>query len=328
MLKNIEPGFASFLENYAGSIKNKFLSEINSGRTLFIFSGPSGSGKDFLAESAAKDLKFELKKLNLYTLEPDDSGNLGASMYSTIKNMASSTSLFGGGKKLIYLEDLEKVLSVDPSLLTKIKSIPGSIIILESSSGDIFRAKYKKYLADYSIIKFYRLNKRIAKLYAMKIASLNHLSIPMSAIDSIAENSGGNLSSVFTDMNMVSITGSATGQFASRLVEDTIFDRIKSVFSGTADLRYLYFPSDMEAKNMEIWLADKAGRAFSRQDLYKFLLVLSHADIVLRRIKKQNWGLMKYFSALLAQGMGSVQAKFPLTIDYTAPDWDAYYSIY
>ena len=327
MLKNIEPSFKAFLENYSGSIKNKFVSEINSGKKLFVFNGPSGCGKDFLTESAAKEFNMELKKLNLYTLDPDQSGNLSNSIYSTIMNMASSNSLFGGGKKIIYVEDLEKVLSVEPSILLRLSSIQEAIIIFESNSGDIFRAKNKKYLSAYSIIRFYRLNERIAKLYLTRLISLNRLSISMQIADSIAKNSKGNLGSIMTDLETMSIAGE-NARPAPRTAEDSIFETIKAVFSGTADLSSLYFPSDAEAKNMEIWLADKASGAFSKGDLFDFLLVLSNSDIILRKIKKQNWGLMRYVSALFGQGSLGLNRKNPINLSYNAPDWDAYYSNY
>ncbi len=323
MLSLFKPEIKMFVENYSNSISSKVLTAIKSGKSRFIFNGPAGTGKNFLAEAIANELNATFEVINLYELV-DDTQSVSSLMLESIKRTAVSKSLFQQNKKVIYIEDIEKLLSVDPSILQKLNSIASdSIIIFESETGDIFRSKYKRYLSAYEITRFYKLNNRVLKAFALKLVLYNKLKISEGLIDSIVRGAKGNIASVITDLNTIYITNSSHLD-TFRNSDDSIFEKITAVFTGKIENTEIYFASDMEAKNFEIWLAEKAPQVLKKEELYHFFESLSSADIVLNKIKKQNWSLLKYVKNIMIYSCYGFKVSFP-KIDFCAPKWDSYY---
>ncbi|MCL4376272.1 AAA family ATPase [Candidatus Parvarchaeota archaeon] len=324
MLSLFKPEIKMFVENYSNSIPSKVLTAIKNGKSRFIFNGPAGTGKNFLAEAIANEIGATFEVINLYELV-DDTQSVSSLMLESIKKVAVSKSLFQQNKKVIYIEDIEKLLSVDPSILQKLNSIASdSIIIFESETGDIFRSKYKKYLSAYEITRFYKLNNRVLKVFALKLAVYNKLKVNESLIDSIVMGAKGNIASVITDLNTVCIT-SSNHLNTFRNSDDSIFEKITAVFSGKIENTEIYFASDTEAKNFEIWLAEKAPQVLKKEELYHFFESIAAADLVLNKIKKQNWSLLKYVKNIMVYSCYGFKTSFP-KIDFYAPRWDLYYS--
>lgn len=324
MLSLFKPEIKMFVENYSNSIPPKVLTAIKNGKSRFIFNGPAGTGKNFLAEAIANEMDATFEVINLYELV-DDTQSVSSLILESIKKVAVSKSLFQRNKKVIYIEDIEKLLSVDSSILQKLNSIASdSIIIFESETGDIFRSKYKRYLSAYEIIRFYKLNNRVLKAFALKLVIYNKLKIQEGLIDSIVRGAKGNIASVITDLNTIYITNSKSLD-TYRNSDDSIFEKITAVFSGKIENIEIYFASDMEAKNFEIWLAEKAPQVLKKEELYHFFESLSAADIVLNKIKKQNWALLKHVKNIMVYSCYGFKVSFP-KIDFYAPKWDSYYN--
>lgn len=323
MLSLFKPEMRMFVENYSNSISSKALSAVRNGKSRFIFNGPAGTGKNFLAEAIANEINAVFEVINLYEMS-DDTQSVSSFVLESIKRSAVSKSLFQSNRKVIYIEDMEKLLSVDPTIAHKLSAIAGdSIIIFESETGDIFRGKYRRYLSGYEIVRFYKLNNRVLKTFAVKLVLHNRLKMDENLVDSIIRGAKGNISSVITDINTAYITNSIN-MSVFRNSEDSIFEKINAVFSGKVENVEIYFSSDMEAKNFEIWLADKAPQVFRGENLYHFFESLSAADIVLNKIKKQNWSLLKYVKNVMIYSCYSYKVSFP-KVDFSAPKWDDYY---
>ena len=326
MLKEPSAALSDFLENYPGKIKEKFIDLVKKGKNKFIFDGPSGSGKSFFAEAFANTYGMRLETINLYLLDNIDEQDRADLFFSMISKTATSASLFGPAKKVLFIEDIDKLISVSPTILNKLANINNTIIIFESRGGAVFRAKIKPAVRDYEIIRFYRLNDRIVKAFLYKILSFNKLNLADEIINRIVTNSHGNLSSALTDLNLAITVGKNT-DLPQRTYEDSIFEQLDLVFFAKDSAVNTRFYSDMEAKNFEIWEADKAPLVFNTRDNYRTFDLLSFADILLMKIKKQNWGLLKYVQALLFSGIGALAGKRPQNITYYAPDWNLYYRI-
>ncbi|MCL4399128.1 AAA family ATPase [Candidatus Parvarchaeota archaeon] len=326
MPRKLSPSLENFVENYSGSIKNKVINGIRSGEKRFIFNGPSGSGKTFLAEAMANSMGLPFQRINVYTLENVEDLNISDIIFNTVYNAAVSSSLLQANGKLILIEDLEKVLSVDPSILSKLGGIENSIIIFESSSGEIFRSKYKKSLQGYEIIRFYRLNERIMTVYAKKILALNGMSLNDGTVARIVKNAKGNINSMMSDIYTLYITGSIETGINDRYSENTIFELINRVLLSKNPDRVLDFSTDGEAKNFEIWLSEKLPQVFHKDKLFLSYDAISFCDMLLMKIRKQNWGLLKYINFILFDAINSLYTGENVNIDFSAPNWNAYYS--
>ncbi len=326
MISHLKQIPENFIENYTGSILKKFVAAVDSGRKRFIFNGPAGVGKSFLADAVAGKKGFLVEKINLYLLENVDDTDISDLIYNTVYNSVKSRSLFDDRKKVVFVEDIEKILSVDPSILDKLSGVEDAIIIFQSETGEIFRAKNKRHVSGYELIQFYRLNETSVRAYVIRLARQNGLALNDITVERIAKNSRGNLQSAFTDMATIAISGSAGVELPPRNGDDGLFERIDAVFSG--DLRGIstHFASDTDAKNFAIWLADKAPQAYRGSRLSQFFEKLSLADILIRKIKKQNWGLMRYVQDLLFNGTASISGGTRTKVTRFAPNWELYYS--
>lgn len=111
MLSLFKPEIKMFCENYSNSISSKVLSLIKNGKSRIIFNGPAGTGKNFLAEALANSINASFEVINLYEFS-DDSQSVSSAILNNIKSSAVSKSLFQSNRKIIYIEDIEKILSV------------------------------------------------------------------------------------------------------------------------------------------------------------------------------------------------------------------------
>jgi DNA polymerase III delta prime subunit len=324
MLVRPEPRLSEFLENYPGKIKGELISLLEKGNNKFVFEGPPGSGKTFLAEALANYLGGKIEIVNLYLLDNVEDIDQSSLMLSVLSNAAQSKSLFDSSRKVIFVEDIDKLLSVDPGVLTKIREINSAIIIFESRNGEIFRAKNKPYLKGYSIIRFYKPNERVLLSFARRVLALNKTNLSEQSIEKIVKNSRGNLSSIITDLSMA-VTLGKEGDVPTRNSEDSVFEQLNGVFFGQTKNINTHFSSDNEAKNFEIWISDKAPQIFWGEGLSQVFEKLSFSDILLNKIKKQNWGLLKYVQNILFSGISLVSPAKRHSITYFAPRWDIYY---
>lgn len=323
MLRAPEPKLNEFIENYQGKISRQVASLVEGGKDRFIFNGPAGSGKSFLADALANSIGGNVETINLYLLENVDDTDISSLALSTISNAVQSKSLFDSGRKVVFVEDIEKLLSVNPKILSKIRDLNGAIIIFESSTGEIFRGKNKAYVSGYEVIRLYKLNDGAALSFARRVLALNKKTLPEQTLIKIVKNARGNLSSIMTDLNLA-ITLGKEGHISPRNSEDSIFEQLNGIFSGKA-ITGARFSSDNEAKNFEIWVSDKAPQVFTGERLLHVYEKLSLADTVLNKIRKQNWSLLKYVQNMLFYGVASLSSGKPVSVTYYAPRWDIYY---
>ena len=325
MSVKVDPRLEEFAENYPGSIKNKVLAAINGHKNKIIFNGPSGVGKNYLVSALAKSIGASVEFINLYSVDRIDNQDVSSLILSNITNAAKSQSLFGGGPKILYIEDVEKILSVDPNILKKLGGISNTIIVFESSSGEIFKSKNKRFLTGYEVIRFYKLNESVIRAQLGRISDRNGLKISQKLIDSIAKNSRGNLKSAVTDLETAALMDGKDIDLYPRDKEDTVFEYLNSIFLGRLDGVDIQFSSDADAKLFEIWLAEKSPQVFTGERLFQAADRIAFADVLLNKIKKQNWGLLKFVKAELLYGVSSLADGRPVRIDYSAPKWDCYY---
>jgi DNA polymerase III delta prime subunit len=324
MLKLPEERLDGFLENYPGKIRGEVVALVQKGENKFVFEGPAGSGKSFLAKAFAESFGMHLETINLYLLDSVDDSTQSDQIYNTIMNEARSKTLFDSSSKVLFVEDLDKVLSVDAKILNKLRQINSAIIIFESRNGESFRSKGRSHLSGYKIIRFYRPNDRVLKAFAYRILALNKINLPEILVDKIVKNARGNMSSVISDLNTAVTTGKDM-TIVPRDSEDTLFERLDSVFTGNTGGINTHFPSDSEAKAFEIWLADKIPSVFSGQSLHAAFDRVAMSDILLGKIKKQNWVLLKYIQEVLFDGISSLPEKKSAKLTYYAPNWNVYY---
>ncbi|MDP8012932.1 MAG: AAA family ATPase [Nanoarchaeota archaeon] len=319
-----KPSLKNFIENYDHSIRNKFLSYFEKGVNKFIFNGPNGSGKTFLARAFANDYDFSFEDINLYLIAETETESVADRINNLIERMSQNGSLFSSQKKVIFVESAEKALRTSPLIFSKLSKVKNAIIIFESESGDIFRSEYRHFVSDYQIINFYRLNSQVIEDFLIKVCETNKIKISRSLLDKIAINSRGSLSSALTDLETYALIGDVEPQ--KRDQEEDIFSTLNRIFSGEGGFSDIFLSTDQAAKIFEIWISDNLPSVFKGKDLYSAYDLLSYIDILIKRIHAQNWELLKYISALSFGGISSM-AHGKVKLTYRAPDWKLYYGL-
>lgn len=322
-METLKKTLQNFVENWDHNIRNEFLSEIKRGSTKFIFNGPNGSGKNFLAESFANDYNLEFNLINLYTIDNPENLLLSDIILNRIHTLSSMNSLFSSQRKLIYIEGTEKLLRTSPIVFSKLNDIKQTIIIFESESGDIFRSEYKRYLTEFRIINFYRLNENIIFDYIKNLSMKNSIKIDESTIKNIAKSANGNLMSAITDLETYEKFQALS---SDRNQEEDIFSTLNKILSGKSSFTYRFLTSDQDSKLLETWLADNLPIVSKGEKLLEGMDILSFTDILIRKINAQNWDLLKYISALLFGGISSLFNQ-NVGIRYHAPNWKNYLRI-
>ncbi len=255
----------------------------------FIFSGPSGVGKTFLAKCIANKLGYSFVSIDLLLLTFQNSDQL----FNFIARTSLSKNLQGQAN-LLLITNSEKLLDINPSLFLKIKDLPG-IIIFETNSDFPFLSKYKRYVENYVIVKFNKLPYSALKRIMSILIKLNNVYVPQDVQESIINNAHGNAQSLINDLKSFLLTHSYV--FSERNSEDSLFMSIKNLLSGRQS--NVFLASEDEIKVFLMWLAEEVPLNLNKEKLKLAFDILSQSDIFLNKIQKQNWFLLKYINSLI-----------------------------
>lgn len=290
-------------------ILNKVLPYL-SNNSKFIFVGPSGVGKTFLAKCLAKKLNMNFTSIDAYLMNFENTDDVLKSFSRTL----ISTNLTGT-RNLLHVSNADRLFDYSPIIFLRSKDLPG-IIIFETNSDFPFFSKNKRYIEGYNVVRFYKLTFFQLRKILANLEKLNNVYLPESIRTKIINNSHGNAFSLINDFKSFLITKSYV--FEERNSEDSLFESIRNLLSGK-ELNY-FLSSPDEIKNFLIWLNEEVPLNMKGDALKLAFEVISYSDILLRRIQLQNWFLLKYVNSLInsiATIMPSPNPKLNYKINYS-----------
>jgi replication factor C large subunit len=280
----------------------------NSGERMppLLLWGHTGTGKTCLAYLIAKKFGWSILELNSSDLRSKD-------VIERVVGAASQNSSFSGSKRLILIDEIDAMASVDRGGVGAVASlIKNSFNPIILTANDIFSEKSVSQLRfickalEFKKINYVSIAKKLREiLVGEKIPFDNE------AVEELAKNSGGDMRSALLDLQSVSFSGKvsidAVKLVASRERQQKVFEVMKSIFRGKlfADAREARLRSDLSPDMLFNWVDENIPRQYKNHvDVANAFDILSRSDIFNGRIyRRQHWGFLAYSTELAAEGV-------------------------
>ncbi len=257
--------------------------------------GPSGSGKTLLVELEAKELGFELVKIDPVSISSFE--ELCRALSSTL----TSTSLFGSQGKIILIDEVEGLRSLFPRFISFL------IHVIEKSKYPIVLIANNAYalgLRDIRLksetIKFRRIPKPTILHYLKRVVQLEGGHVDNKILNAIAENAKGDVRAALNDLQSILLYKT---QIHARDIKIDVFAAINKLLRAKSFEEGLRVFEELEIDYPLLfqWVAENLPLIYNEpRGLVMAYEKLSKADIFLGRIKKEgNWSLLKYFFDLM-----------------------------
>ncbi len=279
--------------------------------------GPPGCGKTSLVEAAANEFGYEVIELNASDFR----------RRTDIERIAirssGARSLFGTGKKLILLDEVDGISGREDSggleailQLIKISSVP--VVMTANDPWD----QRLKPLRDVSeMIAFKRLSKDDVIKVLKRICELEHIVCYNDALEFIAEKSEGDLRAAINDLEAVA---EGYGKVELSLVKALLrprdrehdpFETLRNLFSAKYawQAKMALTQSQLDYEQAKLWLLDNIAQQYTDiEDLVRAYDALSRADVYLGRIiKTGDWDLLAYAIDMMTAGVALAAQNNP-----------------
>ncbi|MBI4177177.1 MAG: replication factor C large subunit [Candidatus Aenigmarchaeota archaeon] len=289
------------------TLKNWFVGWKRGGKALFLY-GPPGCGKTSIVSAFANEHGLELIEMNASDYRTPD-------QIEKIVGAASSQGSLTGRKKLILIDEVDglaKEESVSP-LVSLIKSSSFPIVMTANEAWDL------KIRALHDVSALTPLRKIMSSSVARRlkeVAMQEKIAVDDSLIESIAENSAGDLRSAINDLESLS------SPFRER--KASIFDAVRNVFKSenAKDARSSLNSVSEDPEYAFWWIENNVMEEYKDiEDLAAAMQALALADLFRARIRKQNWKMLGYFIDMMTAGTAMAKKqKYNSFVMYRPPE--------
>lgn len=268
-----------------------WLSSWKKGKAL-LFYGPPGCGKTSLACALAVEKDFDIVEINAsdYRKKEDIESIIGES--------SRQSSLFRKGK-IILVDEVDGASGREDrggvaAIIEVIKESSFPIIL---TANDPYDQKLRA-LRNYCIaIKFTRVHGNSVFAYLKEISRKENLGLSDEEVKSISREAGGDLRAALNDLE-------ARSSGADRERSQPIFEALKVIFktSSLGLAKEMVDKCDLDADGVFWWVENNVAIEYEKpEEIAKAYEYLSRADLFKSRvIRRQNWGLMRYFVEMIA----------------------------
>ena len=268
-------------EEVLSKVKKWILNWINGEhkKPLLVY-GPPGIGKTSIAYAIKEEFDFGVIELSASDLRDKKRIN------KVLGGATLSNSLFGN-MMLILVDDVDITTKNDrgaiPEISRFLKSNEKPIILTAIDAWDKKLAPIRN---ECELLQMKRINKSsIAKLLT-KIAKLEKLDEEI--ITEIAENSNGDVRSAINDLH------AKHKSMRDRKID--IFQQIRDIFKAEnfQDAKKAV-SGELDYEIVKLWIDENIPNEYTdKEDIAHAYHYLSRADIFEGRIRKSNWGYLKY----------------------------------
>ena len=273
-------------------------------RKAAILHGKPGIGKTTAAHALARDLGWEVVELNA-------SDQRTATAIKRVAGIASGTASFGGGIRLIILDEADNIHGNSDrggaQALVKIIRETSQPILLTANDLYGVSPSIKNLCVE---IPFRSLQGRSIAQLLRKICNNEEITCDPEALLKIAETAHGDVRSAINDLQAV-----AQGKrelhrddvvVSSRDSRDTIFDALRKVFKGKDIKEALNATYGIDETPDDIiqWIDENLPAQYRGDDIAGAMHALSRADIFLGRVHlRQNYRMWRYAGAMMTSGV-------------------------
>jgi replication factor C large subunit len=254
--------------------------------------GPPGIGKTSIAYALKQDYELEIVEMNASELR-------NKKRVERVLGGSSLASTLFGKMRLVLIDDADVLAgrkdSGGSSAITKfLKDFPCPIIV---TATDIWDKKFAPIRNECEKIEMKRINKASVRKMLKHVAKQEKLDASEEKINSIAENAHGDLRAALNDLQ--SLFSSA------RFHEKDVFQVVREILKARTyrDAKDA-IRGDIDYGSIKLWIDENIPYEYqSREDVAAAYESLSRADIFDGRIRKTNWGLMRYSIDLSVAGV-------------------------
>ncbi len=281
--------------------------------------GPTGVGKNLVLELISEALEYELYEINASERRNKKS------LKETVGEALEQSSLWKKGK-IVLVDEIDALGRGDRGFTKTMSSMmKGSSfpVVLTANSMD---KKVRKMKRKCRVIKMEKVpHQKIFELYK---GLAEGIECQESVLRSLARRSGGDLRAGLIDFQVLSSSGSITKEdledLDSRNRSVDIRSAIRLIFK-TMDSKVAkesLDSVDMRPQDIIWWVERNVASEYQGESLASAFDSLSKADVVLRRIKRnQAWSLLKYYFDHISSGVAlSKENPSQGTVNYKKPD--------
>jgi replication factor C large subunit len=285
--------------------------------------GPPGTGKTASIGALANDLDMEIVEFN-----SSDKRNKGS--IETLVWRAASQQTLDGRPRLILLDEVDGLSGTSDrgGVGAIIKVIKSSVHPIMMTANDPDSPRLKDLYKICHVYNFDPIDEDGMNEVLARIVKLNKADVSQDVIDTIIENSAGDLRAAISDLEAFVKRGTSPDSIDSvvRDVRRNTEETLRRLFMTTNPklARRVLSESELDHDSLMLWLEENIHLHFSAPDeLEGGLESLSLADLSLGRImRNQNWKLLAYMYDFLAVGVAGGRTKSPYRkVNYSKPTW-------
>lgn len=265
------------------------------GNPIFVY-GPHGSGKNLAVEIIAKELGYEIVELTASDFRDYES------IMSSIFQSSQQQSLFSKGK-IILIDDMDLV---DSGMVRGIKEVINkSSFPVVLVGKDPYERKISEIRRMSVLIKFDKIRHDTLLSFLRGVAEKEGIKYEEKALGQLARITDGDARAALIDMESLGeITSEKISSLSDRTFEQPIFETMRIIMKTTRleNSRLALEQSSKTPEEIFWWLEENIFREYSRPDeiakAYGYLAYADYFNALI--IKRQSWGLMKYYSDLVS----------------------------
>jgi replication factor C large subunit len=266
-------------------------------RPLLLF-GPPGIGKTATAYALSKEFELDLIEMNASELR-------NKSRVEKVLHGATMAGSLTGNGKLLLIDDVDALQGRKDfggsGAIGKIVAECACPILLTAT--DAWEKNLAPIRSECEMLEMKKVNKPAIRKLLARVAEAEKLPVDEQMLDSIAENSSGDVRAALNDLQ--------AGSPGLRDREKDIFNRIRALFKAK-DYREAQEAAmgDIDYETVKLWVDENIPNEYTKAaDLAAAYNCLSRSDVFDGRIRKSNWKYLKYAIDLATVGVSMVKAE-------------------
>ena len=271
--------------------------------------GPPGVGKTSLVNATSHEFGFRIVEMN--ASDTRTAGAIDKVAGPAVSFVALDTFSTACTGNLLFLDEVDGVFgNQDRGGIGAIVNIVEESqvpVILAANDPDLQKLRPLKKVCE--LVRFHRVRLPLIISRLQKICVDEQVTADLEALESIAENSHGDLRSAINDLQWLADGRSVlwlqeTLTLSSRNQDVNLYETLKGVFSAPsfAEAITLLNRSSVAQDTLLLSISDNLPNRYTDLDelgnAYDFV---SKADILIGQIAKQHWHLLRYVSTFLAE---------------------------
>lgn len=261
------------------------------GKPLLIW-GPPGVGKTTIAYTLQNEFDLEIIELNASELRNK----------KRVEYILGGSSLAGtlfGNQRLVLIDDADVLAgrkdSGGSAAITKFLKESSCPIIVTAT--DIWDKKFASIRNECEKVDMKRINKASVGKLLKHITKQEKLDISEDKIKEIADNAHGDLRAALNDLHCISPSARTHEKDIFQIVRDIL--KAKTYLDAKEAVK-----GDVDYDLLKLWLDENIPNEYqTKDDIAAAYDALSYGDVFDGRIRKTNWGLLKYSIDLSIAGV-------------------------